>query len=76
MDMYESEAKRKWQKENTVFIGVKLQKGDTDKDILSFLQDQKEKGIGYQTVIKLALREYIANHPVEEQKPFWEELED
>jgi uncharacterized protein (DUF4415 family) len=76
MDMYESEAKRKWQKENTVFIGVKLQKGDTDKDILSFLQDQKEKGIGYQTVIKLALREYIANHPVEEPKPFWEELED
>ena len=24
MEMYESEAKRKWQKENTVFIGVKL----------------------------------------------------
>lgn len=62
MDMYESEAKRKWQKENTTFIGVKLQNGETDKDILSFLQDQKSKGVGYQTIIKAALREYMANH--------------
>lgn len=62
MDMYESEAKRKWQKENTTFIGVKLQNGETDKDILSFLQDQKAKGIGYQTIIKAALREYMAKH--------------
>lgn len=59
MEMYESEAKRKWQKENTVFIGVKLQKS-TDKDILTFLQDKPN-----QTTIKLALREYIANHPNE-----------
>lgn len=60
--MYESDAKRKWQKENTTFIGVKLQNGETDKDILAFLREQKESGIGYQTVIKRALREYIANH--------------
>ena len=75
MKMYESEAKRKWQKENTVFIGVKLQKGDTDKDILSFLQEQKEKGTGYQTTIKKAIREYIKNHPKEETTP-WEESDD
>lgn len=56
MDMYESEAKRKWQKENTVFIGVKLQKS-TDKDILAFLQDKPN-----QTTIKLALREYMERH--------------
>ena len=56
MDMYESEAKRKWQKENTVQISVKLQK-TTDKDILDYL-DGKQK----QTVIKAALREYIENH--------------
>ena len=65
MEMYESEAKRKWQKENTVFIGVKLQKGETDKDLVEFLQSQKENGIGYQTIIKAALREYIANHKEE-----------
>ena len=54
--MYESEAKRKWQKENTEFIGLKLQKS-TDADILQFL-DGKVK----QAVIKAALREYIQNH--------------
>jgi len=58
--MYESEAKRKWQKENTVFIGVKLQKS-TDADILAFLQDKPN-----QTTIKLALREYMKNHKEEE----------
>ena len=61
MNMYESEAKRKWQKENTVFIGVKLQKS-TDADILAFLQDKQN-----QTTIKIALREYMENHK-EEQK--------
>ena len=60
MNMYESEAKRKWQKENTVFIGVKLQKS-TDADILAFLQDKPN-----QTTIKLALREYMKNHKEEE----------
>ncbi len=66
---YESEAKRKWQKENTVFIGVKLQKS-TDADILQFLEGKQR-----QTVIKSALREYIQNHqpteaqPAEEKKP-------
>ena len=59
MDMYESEAKRKWQKENTVFIGVKLQKS-TDADILAFLEGKQN-----QTTIKLALREYMENHKEE-----------
>lgn len=54
--MPESEARKKWQKENTVFIGVKLQKS-TDADILRFLE-----GKANQTIIKLALREYINNH--------------
>ena len=65
MEMYESEAKRKWQKENTTFIGVKLQNGETDRDILTFLQSQKERGIGYQTIIKAAIREYMENHKEE-----------
>ena len=70
--MYESEAKRKWQKENTVFIGVKLQKS-TDADILKFLEGKQN-----QTTIKLALREYMENHKDETtlpDKPFWEEYE-
>lgn len=54
--MPESEAKRKWQKENTVFIGVKLQKS-TDKDILDFLENKPN-----QTTIKIALRYYMENH--------------
>ena len=72
MKMYESEAKRKWQKENTVFIGVKLQKS-TDADILKFLEGKQN-----QTTIKLALREYMENHKEENapDKPFWEELEE
>ena len=56
MEMYESEAKQKWQKENTVFIGVKLQKS-TDADLIQYL-DGKVKN----AVIKAALREYIENH--------------
>ena len=72
MEMYESEAKRKWQKENTVFIGVKLQKS-TDADILKFLEGKQN-----QTTIKLALREYMENHKEENapDKTFWEELEE
>ena len=72
MEMYESEAKRKWQKENTVFIGVKLQKS-TDADILKFLDGKQN-----QTTIKLALREYMENHKEENapDKPFWEKLDE
>lgn len=51
-----SESRKKWEKENTVCLSMKLQK-TTDKDILDFL-DGKQK----QTIIKLALREYIENH--------------
>lgn len=54
--MPDSEAKRKWIKENTTFIGLKLN-NRTDADILEFL-----KGKQYQTTIKMAMREYIANH--------------
>ena len=54
--MPESEAKKKWQKENTEFIGMKLQKS-TDADILRYLEGKSK-----QTIIKAALREYIENH--------------
>ena len=63
MEMYESEAKRKWQRENTVQIPIKLQKS-TDADIIEFL-DGKVK----QAIIKQALREYIANHAADDKGP-------
>lgn len=58
--MPESEARKKWQRENTVHIGLKLQKS-TDGDILAFLQGKQN-----QTVFKAAIREYMERHPDEQ----------
>ena len=58
----DSEAKKKWDKQNMVFVGFKLFRsvGDNknDQDIIDYL-DGKVRG----EIIKTALREYIANHP-------------
>lgn len=58
----DSEAKKKWDKQNMVFVGFKLFRsvGDSknDQDIIDYL-DGKVRG----EIIKTALREYIANHP-------------
>jgi hypothetical protein len=51
-----TEKRREWLKENTVFIGLRLQKS-TDAAILDYLE-----GKAKQTVIKAALKEYIDNH--------------
>ena len=48
--MAESEAKKKWMKENTTFIGLKLNH-NTDSDILEALQGKQK-----QTEIKRLLR--------------------
>ena len=62
--MVDSEAKKKWDKNNMVFVGFKLfreVKGKrNDQDIIDFLEG-KVKG----EVIKAALREYIENHKEE-----------
>ena len=58
--MPESEAKKKWQKENTVFIGVKLQK-KTDAEILRFLEGKQK-----QTEIKKALKYYMEHEMKQE----------
>jgi len=42
-----------WNKENTVFIGILLQKS-TDSDIIEYLEDKPK-----QTTIKKALRQLI-----------------
>lgn len=54
-----NEKTKAWQKENTVVITMRLQKS-TDADLLAYLEGKSK-----QTVIKLALRDYIKNHPNE-----------
>lgn len=57
--MPESEAKKQWMRENTTMVTVKMtHKGDAD--ILAYLNGKAKA-----TVIKAALREYMARHPKE-----------
>lgn len=49
--------KYEWDKKNSVMTSIKLHYS-TDADILHFLEGKQK-----QTVIKLALREYMKNHP-------------
>lgn len=51
----ESDAKKKWQKENTVLVGIKLQKS-TDKDILDYLEQREKNGLSKSGAFKEALR--------------------
>ena len=51
MDKKKKNARQQiWDKENTVFIGIKLQKS-TDSDIIDYLQDKPK-----QTTFKKAIR--------------------
>lgn len=56
-----SESQRKaqynWQKKGTVLIAARLQR-KADADIVEYLEDKPNA-----TIIKAALREYMANHP-------------
>lgn len=54
-----SEAKQKWMKENSKVFGVRVMK-TTEADLYDFLQDKEAS-----TIFKLALREYMKNHPEE-----------
>jgi len=54
--MAESDAHKKWVKENTVFVGIRLQK-NTDKDIIDYLDGKQN-----QTEFKKAIRYYIKNY--------------
>lgn len=56
MPMPDSEAKKRWMKENSKIISFKMML-KSDKDILDFLQDKPTA-----TTIKQALREYMENH--------------
>ena len=54
--MSDYESKKRWDKENTVFVGIKFQK-KTDQDCIDFLQGKNKRNI-----ICAAIREYMAAH--------------
>ena len=56
----DSEAKKRWDKENTVMVSIKFQ-NKPDGDIIDFLRDNVDDNTSKQDIIKAALREYIAN---------------
>lgn len=54
---FDSEAKRKWTKENTTSYTVRLNHNQ-DKELLQFMSGKPGAA-----TIKAALREYMKNHP-------------
>ena len=60
--MPESEARKRWVKENKVFLGLKLHR-TLDADILAYLEGKQ-----YATEIKKALRYYIEHRGYEESE--------
>ena len=62
----DSEAKKRWDKENTVMLSIKFQK-KTDGDILEYLDSASDSKTTKQTTIKSALREYMERHPISEE---------
>jgi hypothetical protein len=55
--MPDSEAKKRWMRENSKIISFKVM-NKSDADIIAYL-----KTVPVATTIKAALREYIQNHP-------------
>lgn len=59
--MPDSEAKKRWAKENMLLIGLKLHRKN-DLEIIEYLAGQGENK---QKIIKEAIKEYMSNHPDE-----------
>ena len=59
MNMPDSEAKKKWMKENSKIVSFKMM-NKSDKDIMDFLEGRPTA-----TTIKAALREYMKTHKEE-----------
>ena len=59
--MPDSEAKKKWMKENFWLIAIKLHR-KYDADIVAYLES---KGADKQKTMKAAIREYMENHKEE-----------
>lgn len=56
--MPDSEAKKRWAKENMLLIGLKLHRKN-DSEIIEYLTEQ---GDNKQKIIKEAIKEYMENH--------------
>lgn len=65
--MAESEAVKKWRKENTVYIPIRLQK-KTDADILEYLAGAAALDIKRQTAIKYIIRAGIEYEKIKLKK--------
>ena len=61
MNMPMSEAKRKWEAKNALVFSVKLMR-KSEPDLVEYFDKMLERGIGRCTLVKLAVREYMANH--------------
>ena len=59
MTAKESEAHKRWMRENSKIYGIRIMK-NSEPDLWEFLQGKESSAI-----IKLALREYINNHKEE-----------
>lgn len=59
MTAKESEAHKRWMRENSKIYGVRIMK-NSEPDLWEFLQGKEASAI-----IKLALREYMENHKEE-----------
>ena len=64
MIMPDSDAKKRWKKENLYMVCLNLHRKN-DEDVVEFLDS---KGADKQKYIKAAVREYIANHPEEKDE--------
>lgn len=62
--MPDSEAKKKWMKENFLTIGLKLHR-KYDADIIDYLLEHESREQSKQEIIKEAIREYMENHKEE-----------
>lgn len=56
----QSQAKQNWMKENSKMFAIRVMK-NTEQDLWEFLQKAETPS----AIIKLALREYMENHPEE-----------
>lgn len=68
--MPDSEAKKRWAKENMLLIGLKLHRKN-DSEIIEYLTEQ---GDNKQKIIKEAIKEYMENHR-EDDCILWEDTE-
>lgn len=57
----QSAAKQEWMAKNSKVYGVRVMNNDNERDLWDFLKTQDAPA----TTIKIALREYMANHKEE-----------